>query len=83
MLKPHPWRSLKTKGSPNRDSFHQPVTLNRLVGGLKRPIMIVSSPFPDTVMKEAAKLTQPAVAQTNGCINMSLTTVSFTASSIA
>jgi hypothetical protein len=45
--------------------------------------MIVSSLFHATAMKEAAKLTQLVVASTNGCINMYLTTVSYTASDIA
>jgi hypothetical protein len=45
--------------------------------------MIVSSLFHVTAVKQAVKLTQPVVASTNGCINMYLTTVSYTASDIA
>jgi len=47
------------------------------------PIMIISLHFHATAMKEAAKLTQLVVASTNGCINMCLITVSYTASDIA
>ena len=45
--------------------------------------MIVSLPFNATGVKQAAKLIQLAVASTNGCINMCLITVSYTASDIA
>ena len=44
--------------------------------------MIVSLPFPDIAMKQAAKPTQPVVVLTNGCINTCQTTASFIASDI-
>ena len=76
-LKSHSWSSLKTKSSQKLI----PLTKEAL-WAYNRLIMIVSLRFPDTVMKQAAKLIQLVVDCISGCINMCQRTASFIASDI-
>ena len=55
-LIPHSWRTLKTKGSQRLI----PLT-NEALWASRRLIMIVSSPFYITVVRQVAKLNQPVV----------------------